>query len=1031
MPIRTIRKSVLLASATMILPSVAYAQDAASDLEQSSATSNNDVIVVTGSRIEGAKIDDVLPVTVIDEEQIEAINPASGDELFRALPQAGAVNFNEQVGVGSVNFARGDIASINLRELGTGNTLLLLNGRRMALDPGFQTELLVPVVSPDTNTIMPGSVRRVEVLRDGASAIYGADAVAGVVNTVLRSNRKGGFLQADIRKSDGIDLWSGSIRGGYGFDFNEGRSNITVYGGWFHENGVPATVRPYSRSSDRSNDPRLAGTPFEGDLNFDNRSSLTPWGQFDIQGSSTSTATTIRDDDFQIQPTSLSGCLLDLGNGLCADNGTTVDRELRFDVDNERTLYSDKERINASLLFNHEFSDSLELYFEGSYYRSESSRLIESSALLSAVPIGISRNAYWNPFGAVTFPNGAANPNRLTNGISGVGPEGRDVILERYRVVDTGPRRGTTTKDDYRIVLGLRGEFGNWDFDTGFVYHDVRKDDLTRGRISSTLLENQINLSTPDAYNPFNGGCYDPSLSLAPANGDCTPSSQSALDAIRVDVFRNGGTTLALADFKVSRNDLFSLPGGDLGVAAGVEFRRETFFDDRDPRLDGTITYTNSVTGAFFGSDVVNSSPSPDTSGNREVYSGFVEAFVPLISDEMDIPLIQDLNVQLAGRFEHFADIGETAIVPRIAASWTVFEGVMLRGAWSQGFRAPNLVQVNDLGTTRANSRDDFVRCFAQIQKGIIASFDTCVGEGTVSLRTGTNVLKPEETESVNLGAVFTPEFIPGLTLTVDYWRVNQSGIVGVFGDANAIALDLLRRINGSTNPNVIRFDPEADDITLFAGTGLEPVGRIAQVLDPYLNLDSREVAGWDFGMAWNFGNVLGIGDLEIGANAAYLEKFFQSPGTDGEELLVAVANGELPDSLTIANIGELREQNGRPKWRWTANLSLESGPVNFRMFGQYVGSVFDSGVLQDTTDINGNPNPDPGSFYRVDDWFTLNASIGYQPESGPLEGTNFRLGINNLFDQDPPLADENFGFLSQLHSARGRQFTFQIRRNF
>ncbi|MFU7528086.1 TonB-dependent receptor domain-containing protein [Qipengyuania sp. ASV99] len=1020
-----------MASASVISPSVAYAQDAANDQAQSSATSGNDVITVTGSRIEGAKIDDILPVTVVDEELIEAINPASGDELFRSLPQAGAVNFNEQSGVGSVNFARGDIASINLRELGTGNTLLLLNGRRMALDPGFQTELLVPAVSPDTNTIMPGSVRRVEVLRDGASAIYGADAVAGVVNTVLRGGRDGGFVQGDIRKSDGIDLWSGSIRGGFGFDFNEGRSNITLYGGWFHENGVPASVRSYAGNSDQRFNPALIGTPFEGDLNFDNRSSLSPWGQFDIQGAGASSATAIGDDDFQIQPDSLSGCRLDLGNGLCADNGTTVDQEIRFDRDNERTLFSDKDRYNASVLFNHEFNPGLELYFEGSYYRSEASRLIETSALLSAVPIAISREAYWNPFGAAVFANGVANPNRLASGINGVGPEGRDLLLERYRVVDPGPRTSITTKDDYRIVLGLRGELGNWDFDTGFVYHDVRKDNLTLGRISNTLLENQINLSTPDAYNPFNGGCFDPTLSVAAANGDCTPSAQAALDAIQVDVFRNGGTTLLLGDFKVSRNDLFKLPGGDLGVAAGVEFRRETFFDDRDPRLDGTITYTNSVTGDFFGSDVVNSSPSPDTSGNREVYSGYLEAFVPIISEDMNIPVVQELSVQLAGRFEYFSDIKETAIVPRVAASWTVFEGVMLRGAWSQGFRAPNLVQVNDLGTTRANSRDDFVRCFAQIQQGIIASFDNCVGEGTVSLRTGTNVLQPEETESINLGIVFTPEFLPGLALTADYWQVEQKGIVGVFGDANAIALDLLRRINGSSNPNVIRNAPEADDILLFEGTGLEPVGRIAQVLDPYLNLDGRDVGGWDFGMAWNFGDVLGLGKLEIGANAAYLEKFIQSPGPDGTELLAAIANGDLPDSLTIANIGELREQNGRPKWRWTANLSLESGPLNFRLFGQYVGGVFDTSALQDTTDINGNPNPDPGSPYRVDDMFTLNASIGYRINSGALDGTSFQLGINNLFGEDPPLADSDFSFIPQLHSARGRQLTFRIRKNF
>jgi len=1040
MRIATIGKLALLCSTSFMASTAALAQDAPpqavqnsdQDAGQASQTSGNEVIIVTGSQIRGAQIDDVLPVTVVDERQIEAINASSGDELFRAIPQAGAVAFNEQNTTGGVNSARGDIASINLRELGTGNTLLLVNGRRMVLDPGFQTELLVPVVSPDTNSIVPGSVRRLEVLRDGASAIYGADAVAGVVNTVLRSNRKGGFVNGSFRTSDSTGLWNGSIRGGYGFDFNGGRSNITVYGSYFRENGIPATAHRFSRSSDRSNNPRLAGTPFEGDSNFNNVSALTPWGQFDIQGSRASSATDIGDDDFQIQPSTFAGCRLDLGNGLCADNGTSVDQELRFDLDADRTLFSDKNRFNGSLLFNHEFSDALELYFEGTFYRTKSSRLRESSANLTAVPIGISRNAFWNPFGAALLLDGSPNPNRLTSGIDGVNADGRDLIMERIRILDAGPRRGTVTKDDYRLVLGLQGELGGWDFDTGLVYHQANKNDLTEGRISTTALQNQINLNDPSAYNPFNGGCFFPDLEFARANGDCTPSSEAALDAIRIDVFRKGQTTLALADFKVSRDDLFTLPGGNLGIAAGVEARRESFSDNRDPRLDGTFTFTDSVTGDFFGSDVLGSSPTPDTNGSREVLSGFAEVFVPLISEDMNIPLVQGFDVQLAGRFEHFTDIDATALVPRVAASWTVFDMLMLRGAWSEGFRAPNLVQVNDAGTTRVNTRDDFVQCFAQILKGEITSFDTCSGEGTISLRTGTNELRPENTESINLGAVVTPTFLPGLTVTVDYWRIKQDGIVGVFGDDNAIALDLLLRLAGSSNPNVIREAPDADQIALFAGTGLEAVGDVTLVRDPFLNLDNRTVKGWDFGVIWDFGDIGGLGEFDIGFNAALLDSFFQSPGEEGQALLDAVADGTLPDSLVISDLGQLRRLNGRPKWRWSSTVNFESGPFDARLFGQYVGRVFNDSATQDATDINGDPNPDPGSFFPVDNWFTLNLTVGYRFEDmGVLSGTRVRLGVNNLFDQKPPLADESFGFLSSLHSARGRQFTFEIRKNF
>ena len=1001
----------------------AFARDSASATQGQTdpeTTEPESVIVVTGTSIQGAQIDEVLPVTVVGEADVETIDPASGDELFRAIPQAGSVAFNDQSTVGGVNGARGDIASINLRALGTGNTLLLLNGRRMVLNPGFQTELLVPVVSPDTNQIIPGSIRRVEVLRDGASAIYGADAVAGVVNTIQRGDREGGFLQGNFRNSTGTDLYSYSLRGGYGFDFAEGRANLTVYGYYFHENGASSDMRDYAADSDRR--PFVLGTEFEGDTQFDNSSNDTPWGEFDIQASRS--ATDLNDDDFFVRPcgafadvSAISDSrFLDLGNGLCADNGTTVNRSQRYNIESDRDLFSQKDRYSLTALLSYELSPSVEFYGEASYYRSDSNRNLEQRSNLTAAPIAVLPTAYWNPLGAATLADGSPNPNRLSSGIDGIGPEGATIIIEDYRPIDAGPRNVRVDKDVYRIVAGFRGELGSWDFDAGLLYSQANTNDFTSNRVSNTLFEAAINRTDATAYNPFNGACID-----APDRGDCTPNPESVVDSFTVDVFRKGETTLALADFGLSRPDLFALPGGDVGFAAGVEIRRETFIDDRDPRLDGTITYTNSFSGAFFGSDVMGSSPSPDTSGNREVYSAYAEAFVPLISADMDIPLVQNLSLQLAGRIERFSDIEATAAVPRVAASWTLFEGVMFRGAWSQGFRAPNLIQVNDLGTTRSNTRDDFVQCFAEIFQGDIDDFGDCSGQGTISLRTGTEELEPEDTESINLGAVIQPAFIPGLTLTADYWRVRQDGIVGVFGDENALALDLLLRLQGSSNPNVIRAAPDQDQIDLFAGTGLDAAGTVVRVLDPYRNLDSRVSKGWDFGVAYDVPD-FGLGDFDIRLNAAYLDSFFQTPGEDGQALLDAIDDGTLPPQITIDNIGELRFQNGRPRWRWTGALRWESGQFGASLFARYVGEVDDTSVTQNDTD----------ELFRVDDWFTMNAAVSYTFEgNGLLDGTRIRLGVNNVFNEDPPLADQSFGFFSNLHSARGRQISIDLRTEF
>lgn len=1002
--------SIIAASAT-----TAFAQDADVTTPAPVAEPERE-IVVTGTQIQGAKINDVLPVTVVDEVDIQNIAATSGDELFRAIPQAGGVAFNEQNDVTSNN-ARGDAASINLRDLGTGNTLLLINGRRMVLNPGFQTELLVPVVSPDTNEIAPGSVRRLEVLRDGASAIYGADAVAGVVNTVLRGNRRGGFVEGEYRNSDGTGLYSTQINGGYGFDFAGGRANLTVYGGYFYENGMQSSERPYSADDDKR--ALLVGTDFEGDTQFNNRNTFGPFGQFRILAPAN--ATPIRATQFYLQPNTFTGCRLDFGDGLCARNGATPAVDVRYNRAFGTTLISEKTRINAAALLNYEFSNSLEGYFEATYYRSESSRNITPAAVLSAVPVGISRNAYWNPFGPVTFPDGTPNPNRLPGTTIAAG--GADLVMERYRFVDAGNRTVDVDKDSYRFVAGLRGNFGSWDFDTGFVYSEARSTDLEGNRVSLTLFQEAVNQSTPNAYNPFNGGCLDD-----PGNGDCTPNPQSAIDPFIISVFRKGGTSLALADFKVSRSDLFKLPGGDVGVAAGIEWRRETFFDDRDPRLDGTITWTDSVRGVFDGSDVMGTSPSPDTNGARQVYSAFVETFVPLVSEDMQIPLINSLNLQLAGRMEHFKDINETAIVPRAAASWSVVPGLMLRGAWSRGFRAPNLVQVNDAGTTRSNTRDDFVRCQAELEKGLITNLGVCAGEGVISFRSGTDQLEPEESESINLGIVLEPKFVPGLTLTADYWRVKQTGLVGTFGDDNAIAVDLLLRQNGSFNPAVIRAAPTPELIELFNGTSLAAAGEIIQVLDPYLNLDSRVSKGWDFGLAYNVPD-FGIGKFRLRFNAARLSGFVQSAGTDGQLLLDAVASGALPPEVRVEGLGQLLELDGRPKWRFSGAVNWGSGPLDLGLFAQYVGEVWNTSVSRDVPIVSDDPN---ANFYRVGDFLTLNTAVTYTfGKDSPLDGTRIRLGVNNLLDRQPPLADETYGFLSALHSPRGRVFRVEVRKTF
>jgi hypothetical protein len=182
-------------------------------------------------------------------------------------------------------------------------------------------------------------------------------------------------------------------------------------------------------------------------------------------------------------------------------------------------------------------------------------------------------------------------------------------------------------------------------------------------RISNTLFQQQLALSTPDAYNPFSGGC-----TTSFSAGDCTPSQAAAIRAITVPVFRRNETSIALWDFKVSRPDLFTIWAGDIGIAAGVELRHEEFLDDRDPRQDGTVNFTDSISG-LTTNDLMGNNPTLDTQGERDVSSAYVELAVPLVSPEMNVPLVQSIDMQLAARYENFDTFGDVT-KPKVALSW-------------------------------------------------------------------------------------------------------------------------------------------------------------------------------------------------------------------------------------------------------------------------------------------------------------------------------------------------------------------------
>ncbi len=998
-------------------------------------------IVVIGSQIKGANTAGALPVSLVGEEQIEAVAAVSGADLYRSIPQLGGVTFNEQVlGGGNANAARGDVSTVSLRGLGQGNTLLLINGRRTVLHPTSQAitgvvDSGVPTFGYNANTIPVGNIERVEVLRDGAAALYGSDAVAGVVNNVLQSDYKGAKFDVQYGGAEGTNLREFAANGLVGFDFAEGRGNISIFGGYAQKSKLYLSDQDYTASVDRRG--YVAGTPFANVAAWNGTSTSTPWGTFRVVRpggganflnqtlTSNGTAFTNSSGQFHIQPSANAGCRIASGTpDTCYDdgNGATemsgADSNLRFNSPatfDDLTAQPSVKRINIFSYINYELSDALSFFGEVGFYRGKTSSTIGAPGSLANIPITVAANAYWNPLGPV------GSPNRLPGlDLSVVPAEGLPVQITSLSYVDVGSRKVDVTNYQYRFLGGLRGSIGDFDWESAGLYTWATAKD-TQENFSNTLLQQAINKTTPDAYNPFNGGCVD-----TPSIGDCTPNSQSTIDSFMIEATRKTRTSLALWDFKVSNANLLGLwADNSIGVAAGIEWRRETYHDNRSTYQGGIAgvdtTYTDAVTGVFYGSDLGGASPSPDVRGKRNVKSAYAELAIPIFSPEMEIPMFRRLNFQVAGRYEDYSDVGSVA-KPKIAGSWELLEGMMLRGSWSQGFRAPNLEVINTSTLDRVNGGFDYVLCDADVRSGRATNFSSAVCNVSVLRRSGGNPnLKPEESTSWSFGAVLSPKLGDGLgkvTFTVDRWKIQQKNVVGLLDYQNALNLDYLLRTQGSSNPNVIRRDPTADDIARVAGTGLAPVGELLYVVANFQNLLPVTVQGIDFNLDY-FLPTTSVGTFSLNVNASRLISYYVDAPAGVQQVIAGQAAGEINAGVPIQGGGDVIGRDGQPRWRLSATFDWSLGPWKIGAFTQYIDSVYENGVR----DASANP-------WTVKGQTTVNLYGQYTfKNDGPLNGTTVQIGARNIFDKDPPLSSA--GYLSSLYQPQARYWYTSLKKVF
>jgi outer membrane cobalamin receptor len=967
-----------LFSILLLLPVAIFAQE--------SSEENVEEIVVVGSQIKGASITGALPVTVISSEDIDILGVEDGTELLENMTEQGLNYFTEaESDSGGVNSARGDVGAYNIRNMGVGNTLILLNGRRLVNNAGYQTELLggdyVPTMSVNSNLIPTMGLDRVEVLKDGASAIYGADAVAGVVNNVLKTDYEGFEIALRNQGYDNFSAVDDRITLKWGKDMNGGKTNISLMYDFYDRDGIAAAEDPRWGDSDhRKWIP--ADSLWAGDTSFRNLYS-GKWAQLDMRGR---TGYSDSAGEMQIIPIADPRCARsdskDTGYGTClaVDTTSMANGEYYINPGQFRDYRGELERSNLFVFVNHELDGGAEFFAEIGSYNSEYMRNKEPAGDFSTALLELGPNYYWANAIGLSADNSSSN---------------KAVRIDNWRP-DIGPRIINVEKETYRYLFGFRGTMDSgWDWETAVLHSKAISEDLTENRLSNSLLQAGLNDSTSSAINIFSA---DVKTALAPAI---------------VDVSRNDTSELNTFDFKMTNPEVFNMPAGPVGMLVGFEYRSESYSDDRDPRLDGTIQFQSAVTGLGFPfvGDVLGSSPTVDTSAKRSTNSVFAE---------MIMPLTNKMEAQFAMRHED-PDDTKSSTVWKAALGWEIANDVLLRGSKSTSFRVPNLIQANQLYVTRSGNVDDAVGEFVGANDPLDDRYQI------QSYRIGNPELLPEESDNTSWGFVWTPSNIEGLTVTWDDWRIEKDNTIVLFGRTNAMVADLVARINygpdncgGYSNPAIIRDQNPgytSAEIANFAAAGICPAGEAFTIYDEYTNAATRSIAGQDIGIYYDISTE--VGDFNITVNHSETTEFEQKPTNAYQALVDAQASGVIPFDITFAGFGNLAGLDGNYVEKTSVKFNYRVGDLGVQLSSLRKGEFYHSSETRSD-----------GTRYVIPSMTTVNASVYYWFDIGDQKA-RVKFAVKNLEDERAPLADRFYGFFADAHQDYGRNFYLDIKVKF
>jgi outer membrane receptor protein involved in Fe transport len=1056
---------VLLAS--IVVSTAAHSQTAPATAPAPASAASGEQVVkleaysVTGSNIKRVDVEDVLPVTVVDASMMDIRGASEAADLLTALPEITGLPGNETASAGAT--ARGDNATVSLRGLPSSNTLILLDGRRVVPHPISQSEAGVPTLSVNVNQMPNQGIDHIDILRDGASSIYGTDAVAGVINYQMNKNFRGEELAlhwGETKYHDGEEYRATAT---VGRDFDQGKGRVMVVGDFYDRGAIFSRSRPFSENADNTS---RAPAPWNvaTDTTFNLLSSSSAYGSYILgtpaaydQYGSVTTFTGARPTGvpstyasstgvFYLVPLAAGG--VGFATAAPARTETGPGHDYYWNNSAYRVIQPESKRTNVFTSGEFDLTPSITAFTELSIYQAHSTTYREpdvysnSSDGFMIVP---ATNPY-NPFGTRFWdPNGAPNADgtpRLTGTPT-------SVSITTKRFTDLATRTDYVTDDIYRAVGGLRGKlWGSWTWEAALMDTAARGIEYEAGATRRSLLAAALNQTDPTkAFNPF-GQSFAVQNGALVVTGPYT-NPQSVISTFQAPFIRNGITKLDSGDFHFG-GDVLSLWGGNkIGAAFGGELRYEGY-DDYRPPYAGLNPPSSGLDPT--NDDFVSFSPNSDTHGERHVGALYAETLVPLVGNQFTLPLVKSLELSASVRFEDYTTFG-SATKPKFGVDWKPLSWIKVRASFNEGFHAPNLDELFTGKLQRIVSSTDTYR-------SIVTGLPTDGPTNRITIAQGNLNLKPETSTGKTAGIVVDVPFVKGLSLSADYWEIAQKNVIvtggGIAADTAALqaatqaALASGQNINsinlgsGTANylgdPSVVRLPVTATDIAEFAaynatqapGNQRAVVGAIAYIDTSYFNEAKQFVNGFDFDMNYHTPKFV-LGQFTFDSNWTLLNDFHAYSSSTSARIDYRASNS--------ANIG-----GATPPWRGTTTLSWTRNPWGAGIGLFYVGRYTDVNATTTKTiwDSLGDPSYiqpvwTNGAFsYRnvVHDTKMYNVFVSYRTPStsGWISHTLFRVGVNNVLDAKPPLvAGTSQGFETSLYTnmARGRTFSTEATKTF